>query len=65
MLAIDADPTEELVADSILDIPQNQISQNLTGNITVIKSFNNLSGNITFHLCVVHDNAVVQFIKSP
>ena len=65
MLALDADPTEELVASSIFDIPQNQISQAIVGNITVVKTFTGLSGPITFHLAVAHDNAVVDFIKSP
>jgi len=65
MLAIDADPTEELVANSIFDIPQNQISQVANANIQVVKTFSGLSGNITFHLAVVHCNSVVQFIKNP
>ena len=64
MLGLDADPTEELVANSIFDIPQNQISQTANANIVVAKTFTGLSGNLTFHLAVVHCNAVVQFIKS-
>ena len=65
MLGLDADPTEELVANSIFDIPQNQISQIANTNITVVKTFAGLSGNLTFHLAVVHCNAVVDFVKSP
>ncbi len=64
MLGLDADPTEELVANSIFDIPQGQISQTANANIVVAKTFTGLSGNLTFHLAVVHCNAVVQFIKS-
>ena len=63
MLAIDNDPTDDL-ANSIFDIPQGQISQTANANIVVSKTFTGLSGNIYFHLAVVHDNEVVQFVKS-
>jgi hypothetical protein len=65
MLGIDSTPTEELVANSIFDIPQAQISQAITGNITVTKTFNGLSGDLSFYLAVAHDNSIVKFIKSP
>jgi len=64
MLGIDQDPTEELVANSIIDIPQQQISQNLSGNITVFKTFNGLSSDLSFYLVVAHCNDVVDFVKS-
>jgi hypothetical protein len=62
MLALDADPTED---PPIFDIPQNQISQTVNANITVVKTFATLSGNITFHLAIAHCNNTVQFHKSP
>ena len=64
MLGLDADPTEELVANSIFDIPQNQISQTANANIVVAKTFSGLSGNLTFHLAVAHSNSVIDFVKS-
>ena len=63
MLGLDADSTEEL-SSSIFDIPQNQISQTVNANIVVTKTFTGLSGDLNFHLAVVHCNSVVDFVRS-
>ena len=65
LLGLDADPDEFTAGNNIFDIPRAQISQSVTGNIVVTKTFTNLSGNLTFHLAVVHSDAGnIEFVKS-
>ena len=64
LVALDQDPNNMADSDFVVPIPQQQISQVATGNVTVVKNFTDFSSNIDFYCCIVHNEVNSAFYKS-
>jgi P pilus assembly chaperone PapD len=63
MIALDNDP-DALDGDFVVTIPQQQISQVTTQNISVIKTFSTFNSDIKFYCSIAHNETGSVFVKS-
>jgi hypothetical protein len=52
LVALDADPNNLVDSEFVAVIPQQQISQVTTANVTVIKTFSDFTSNIAFYCAI-------------
>jgi hypothetical protein len=64
MLALDQESNDVIDSDFVISIPQQQISQSATSNVTVVKTFSAFSSNISFYCCIAHNAINTAFVKS-
>jgi hypothetical protein len=64
LVALEADPNNAADSDFVVTIPQQQISQITTQNITVIKNFSTFSSDISFYCAIVQNETGSVFLKS-
>lgn len=64
LVAVDQDPNDLVDADFVVVIPQQEISQVATTNITVVKNFTGFSSDIEFYCCIAHNDINSTFYKS-
>jgi hypothetical protein len=63
-LALDQDPAQSVDSGFIVEIPQNQIDQAVSGNITVSKTFSGFSSDINWYACIAHNDVNSAYVKS-
>lgn len=63
-VALDQDPNNLADSDFVITIPQQQISQLATSNVTVVKNFADFSSDIDFFCCIAHNAVNSAFYKS-
>lgn len=63
-VALDADPNDAVDDSFVVSIPQEQISQVQTQNITVVKTFSGFSSDITKWVCIAHNAQNSAFLQS-
>ena len=64
MVALDADPVDVVDGSFVVTIPQEQISQVQTQNITVVKTFSGFSSDIAKWVVIAHKNHNSAFLQS-
>lgn len=64
LVAVDHDPNDLLDSEFVVAIPQQEISQVATSNVTVIKNFTGFSSDIAFFCCIAHNDTYSTFYKS-
>ena len=63
-VALDQDPNNLADSDFVIVIPQQQISQVTTANVSVIKNFTDFTSDIDFFACITHNATNSAFYKS-
>lgn len=64
LVAVDNDPNDLVDSEFVVAIPQQEISQVTTSNVTVIKNFSGFSSDIAFFCCIAHNDTNSVFYKS-
>jgi hypothetical protein len=63
-VTLDQDPNNLADSDFVIVIPQQQISQVTTANVSVIKNFTDFTSDIDFFACIAHNATNSAFYKS-
>jgi hypothetical protein len=64
LIAVDQDPNNVLDSEFVIAIPQQEISQVTSSNVTVIKNFSGFTSDIAFFCCIAHNATNSVFYKS-
>ena len=63
MVALDSNPNDIADGDFVVSIPQQNISQLTSQNVTVIKNFSSFSSDIDFWCVIAHNDSGSVFLK--